>query len=208
MKLLYLLIVLLLAPAMTQADSLFTQADEASGTLVAEKVNRFEPGDIVTVLVREEIEATVTANTDTKKESDVDSLSDAADNSFLVDQDGLNLIRPEQLPNWNVEAENETKTQGTTRRSSTLTTTITCIVTEVFPNGQVRLEGERTVSINREDSVLMVAGLVRAKDVEPDNTVPSTKMAGVKLELKGKGPLWNNQRRGLVTRFLDWFSPF
>jgi len=190
------------------ADSLFTQSSEEAGTLVSEKANRFEPGDIVTVLVREEIESSVVADTNTKKESDVDARSNPANNTFLVDRDGLNLIRPEQLPNWNIEAENEFKTQGRTRRSSTLTTTITCVVTEVLPNGNIRLKGERKVSINREDSILHVTGLVRSKDVQPDNTVLSTQMADVQLDLRGKGPLWNNQRRGLVTRFLDWFSPF
>jgi len=190
------------------ADSLFTQAEQGSGTLIAEKVTRFEPGDIITVLVQEKIEATTVVNTNTKKESDVDARSNPANNTFLVDSDGLNLIRPEMLPNWNVEAQNEFKTQGSTRRSSTLTTTITCVVTEVMANGNIMLEGARTVSINREDSTLLVRGMVRSKDVSPNNTIPSTQMANVNLELKGKGPLWNNQRRGLVTRFLDWFSPF
>jgi hypothetical protein len=33
-------------------------------------------------------------------------------------------------------------------------------------------------------------------------------VANVTIELKGKGPLWNNSRRGIITKILDWFSPF
>jgi len=62
--------------------------------------------------------------------------------------------------------------------------------------------------VNREDSYLRVSGVVRAEDISPDNTVPSTLLADATVDLDGKGPLWNNQRRGLITRFLDWFAPY
>jgi flagellar L-ring protein precursor FlgH len=81
-------------------------------------------------------------------------------------------------------------------------------VTEVLPNGNLTIQGERTVTINREDSKMQVVGTIRARDVEPNNTIASTKVANAQIKLTGKGALWNNQRRGLVSRFLDWFSPF
>lgn len=190
------------------ADSLFTQESEEAGTLVAERVARFEVGDIITVLVREEVQASTTADTNTKKESDVESDSNEQDNPFLVADEGLNIIKPEELPNWKIEAENETKNAGTTRRTSTLTTTITCFIVEILRNGNLVIEGEKRININREESRLSLRGIVRPKDVTPANTVPSPLVAAADLKLSGKGPLWNNQRRGLVTRFLDWFSPF
>ncbi|MCX5759408.1 MAG: flagellar basal body L-ring protein FlgH, partial [Candidatus Hydrogenedentes bacterium] len=66
----------------------------------------------------------------------------------------------------------------------------------------------KTVSMNREDSTIHVSGIVRARDVTPANTVLSMQVANAQIILKGKGPLWNSQRRGLLTRFLDWVSPF
>ena len=66
----------------------------------------------------------------------------------------------------------------------------------------------KAVSINREESRLNLSGLVRARDVTPANTVSSKQVANPVIQLKGKGPLWNNQRRGIFTRILDWFSPF
>ncbi|HOQ32676.1 MAG TPA: flagellar basal body L-ring protein FlgH [Candidatus Hydrogenedens sp.] len=191
-------------------DSLFTPEAQRSGTLISEKGTRFQPGDIITILVREKISASTTADTNTKKESDVESKANEKDNNFLIADkpDGLGLINSDLLPNWKIEAENETKARGKTTRTSTLTTTIACTVTQVYPNGNLKIEGEKRVTVNREDSLLTVSGVVRSKDVAPDNTVLSTQVANAQVQLKGKGDLWNNQRRGIITKILDWFSPF
>lgn len=198
------------ACALAHADSLFTPAAARGGTLIAEKQTRFEVGDIITVMVQEKVEASTTANTNTKKESDVSSSASAAANQFLVADapGGLNVIPEERLPNWDIGTENEHKTTGSTRRSSTLTTTITCTVTRVHPGGNIEIEGSKRITVNRDDSLLVVKGTVRSKDVSPGNMVRSTQIANAQVELKGKGPLWNNQRRGLLTRFLDWFAPY
>jgi flagellar L-ring protein precursor FlgH len=78
----------------------------------------------------------------------------------------------------------------------------------MFENGTLLLEGEKNVSVNREDSRIYVKGIARARDISPTNTIDSTQLANATIELRGRGPLWNNQRRGLLTRFLDWVSPY
>lgn len=191
-------------------DSLFTQQVAREGTLVSLKQAKFEKGDIITVLVRESIEAQTDANTNTKKESDVQSEANEEDNAFLVtpEPDGFGITTAGKLPNWQFETENEQRTTGKTQRKNRLITTITCTVTEVYENGNIQLEGEKTVTVNREDSRIFVKGIARARDIAPDNTIDSTRIANAVVELKGRGPLWNNQRRGLITRFMDWFSPY
>lgn len=193
------------------ADSLFTQQAAAGGTLVAEKKTRFAPGDIVSVLVREKIDASTAADTNTKKESDVSTVANEAANKFLTTDGrdgGLNIMDTEELPNWGGQTENESKNRGQTTRESTLTTTVSCFVKQVFPNGTMLIEGERKVTINREDSTLFISGVVRSKDVTPDNTIPSTLIANAQIQLRGKGELWNNQRRGFLTKVVDWVNPF
>lgn len=197
------------APAL--ADSLFTQQAASSGTLVAEKKTRFAAGDIVSVLVREKIDASTAADTNTKKESDVSTVANEAANKFLTTDGrdgGLNIMDTEELPNWGGQTENESKNRGQTTRESTLTTTVSCFVKQVFPNGTMLIEGERKVTINREDSTLFISGVVRSKDVTPDNTIPSTMIANAQIQLRGKGELWNNQRRGFLTKVVDWVNPF
>jgi flagellar L-ring protein precursor FlgH len=192
------------------ADSLFSQRVAKDATAISDKLDRFEPGDIITVIVRETLDASTTADTNTKKESDVESNAAAAANPFLVGQkpNGNNILNPGELPNWTIQSENETKNEGDTRRRNTLTTSITCTVQEVLPNGNLRIEGQKQVTVNREDSTVFVTGVIRSKDITAQNTIQSTQVADAVVKVKGKGPLWNNQRRGLVTRVLDWFSPF
>ncbi|MBX3177838.1 MAG: flagellar basal body L-ring protein FlgH [Candidatus Hydrogenedentes bacterium] len=200
----------LAAVAHAPADSLFSQRAARDTSVISEKVDRFEPGDIITVLVRETLDASTSANTNTKKESEVDSRAPAAANPFLVGQkpDGNNILNPGELPNWSIESENETKNTGDTRRRNTLTTSITCTVQELLPNGNLRIEGQKVVTVNRDDSTIYISGIIRSRDITAQNTIQSTQVADAVVRVKGKGPLWNNQRRGLVTRVLDWFSPF
>ncbi len=203
-------LLVLLPCAMAFGDSLFTQEVAKEGTLVSLKKAKFEKGDIVTVLVHETIDAQTDSNTNTKKESDVQSEAGESDNEFLVSPkpDGFGITTAGKLPNWDFQTNNEQRTRGLTQRKNRLITTISCVVTEVFDNGNVQLEGEKIVSVNREDSRIAVKGVARARDIEPDNTIDSAKIANAVVELKGRGPLWNSQRRGLITRFLDWFSPY
>ena len=190
------------------ADSLFNREAEKSGTLISQKVNRFNPGDLITVMVEEKINASTTSDTNTKKEGGVQSQADATANTLLTSAKGLNLLNAEQLPNWDIQTTNETKTRGQTQRKSTLTTEVTCTVKSILPNGNIMLEGDKKMSVNREDSTVHVAGVARSKDITPANTITSSQLANAQVILRGRGPLWNNQRRGLVTRFLDWVSPF
>jgi flagellar L-ring protein precursor FlgH len=198
--------VALLLPALAGADSLFQASSIRKSTLIA-KQNRFEVGEVITVLIQEKINASTTSNTNTKKESTVQAQAPAG-SSNSVSTTGLGILPPQALPNWDIQSKNETKARGQTDRVAQLTTSISCLVTQVDDSGNLHIEGDKTVSMNREDSTVHVSGIVRARDVTPANTVLSTQVANAQIVLKGKGPLWNSQRRGLLTRFLDWFSPF
>ena len=204
----WILAILLPLSFQSSADSLFSKRVAEAGTLISDKKVRYDVGDIITILVREQVSATTSANTNTKKESDVSAEAAAAANPFLVSNTGLNILNPGELPNWEIEAENEHRTTGQTNRSNTLTMTITCTVTDVLDNGNVRLSGHKTVTVNREQSQFFVTGIARPRDVSPANTLESNLLADAQVQLNGKGPLWNNQRRGFVTKILDWFSPF
>jgi flagellar L-ring protein FlgH len=192
------------------ADSLFSAKAARKGSLIANKQLELEVGYIITVLVQETIDASTEASTDTKKESEVEAEADAANNPFLIADTagGLNILSKETLPNWSIEVDNEHRARGETRRANKLITTVSCQVTEVLDNGNVCIEGSKRMTVNREESFLTIKGIIRSRDVTASNTVRSNQIADLALDLKGKGPLWNNQRRGIFTKILDWLSPF
>ena len=191
-------------------DSLFNKRATLSGTLISSPKIRFKVGDIVTVLVRENVDATTRSSTETDKESQLDASATTDNNRFLVGggAGGLGLVPKEFLPNWGIDVQNGFTSEGTTRRSNELTMELSCIVKQVFENGNIFIEGSKEVTVNREDTRITVSGIARARDVTSANTVLSTQLANLSVQLKGHGPLWNNQRRGIFTKILDWISPF
>jgi flagellar L-ring protein precursor FlgH len=208
MRLFCMLAVATLLASAAGADLIFNQEVAESGTLISDKAKQFEVGDLITVLVQETVDASTTADTDTRKESEIESEAAAAENEFLVADNGLNIFNPAELPNFNIEFEREHRAQGETRRANRLIMTVACRVKEIQPNNNLLIEGEKKVTVNREDSMIKVKGVIRARDVTPANTISSHQIAEADIELKGQGPLWNNQRRGILTKILDWFSPF
>jgi flagellar L-ring protein precursor FlgH len=76
-------------------------------------------------------------------------------------------------------------------------------VTEVTPEGRLRVEAVRDVKLNREELTLTVSGLVRPDDIASDNTVLSTQIADCRIAWTGRGPIPDKQRPGLISALLS-----
>lgn len=90
--------------------------------------------------------------------------------------------------------------EGTTSRSAKLTSTITCRVVDVTPQGNLVIEGLRSVKVNRDTQILRISGTVRYDDISQRNIVLSSAIADLKIELIGKGPINVQQKPGIFTR--------
>lgn len=189
-------------------DSLFSKQVAQRGTLVSENRARFKEGDMVTVLVRENIDARTRAELDTEKKSELSGQAAEDANGSITGDDALIDLPVGLLPNWDMDVENKHESDGSTRRRNEVTFTVTCTVTRVHPNGNIDLQGDKMVTVNRDDSMIRLTGTARTQDVSARNTVDSNLLANAQIELKGQGPLWNSQRRGWFNRLFDWFSPF
>jgi flagellar L-ring protein FlgH len=78
--------------------------------------------------------------------------------------------------------------------SSSLTTTLAGRVVAVLPGGNLVVEAERVIDMNNEKQTVTLRGLVRRGDIGPNNTVVSTAMGDLELEIKGKGVISNGVR--------------
>jgi flagellar L-ring protein precursor FlgH len=106
------------------------------------------------------------------------------------------------------KAKNKFGGKGATSRADTLTGTMSVHVTEVLPNGDLRIEGHREVKINGETQTMTLSGVVRRVDVDTRNTVLSTAIADARIEYTGLGVVDDVQRPGWLVRLLDWLYPF
>ena len=194
-----LMAVLLAASAgCVQADSLFptkAASQAARGSSAATPAFLFSDtrahsvGDPLLVTVSENTSASSSANTKTSQNDSVDVFGGAGLFSRVFKQLALSAQN----------SRNGTGA-GTTTRSGSLVTTLSVLVKEVLPNGTLRIEGSRFVTINRETQRVVFSGIVRPEDVGPDNTIPSNLVAAADVRYEGKGVVSEHQRQGILTR--------
>jgi flagellar L-ring protein FlgH len=98
--------------------------------------------------------------------------------------------------------------KGSTDRQSTLKARIAARVTEVLPNGDLRVTAIKTVKINKENEQLALSGIVRQRDVAADNSIPTTYIGELQVALNGKGVASQDNAPGWLSRLFDKISPF
>jgi flagellar L-ring protein precursor FlgH len=77
-------------------------------------------------------------------------------------------------------------------------------VVEVKQNGDLIIEGSRTIGISGDRETLALTGVVRQKDITPDNTIDSYQIADAEIHYTGKGNANTSARPGPLMRFLNW----
>lgn len=103
---------------------------------------------------------------------------------------------------------NEFEGAGRATQSNSLFGEISVTVAAVMPNGNLIVQGEKAVRINRGDEFIRVSGIVRATDIGPDNRVASTRLADARITYSGRGEVARASRQGWLQRFFTIISPF
>jgi flagellar L-ring protein precursor FlgH len=151
-------------------------------------------GDLVTVLIFENTQATNVSQTTTKK-SDKFSINTGPGTGKL-----------DFLPLFGASGENKNEYdgQGETKRMGDLKAKMTCTVVGIKENGDLIIEGNRVIGVNEDKETLTLSGVVRPQDVASDNSVFSYNIADAKITYKGKGAANTGRRPGLLTRIINW----
>ncbi len=151
-------------------------------------------GDILTINLVEK--------TDAKKESDTDikkgNTTSISTPTFLGIADpskfGLNL-------NSSLTSANDFAGETESTQKNSLSGSITVSVMDVLPNGYLKIRGEKRVRLNQGNEYIRVAGIIRPTDINPDNSVESTKIADATIMYTGEGALADANRIGWLARF-------
>lgn len=157
--------------------------------------------DIVTVVVDEQASAISTGQTKTSR----DSAANASVTSLLKP-----LPATSRLTNLvNTNSSRSLDGEGTTSRQTTLTTTLSARVADVLPNGDLVIEGTKSVMVNSENQVITLRGVVRPTDLSNTNTVLSDDVAEMELTINGKGVVNDAiHRPNFLYRLLLGLLPF
>ncbi len=157
-----------------------------------EDVKAHNVGDLVTIILVENMNAKKSASTTTQKDSSVD-MPDA----YLFGADAPNILSSE------LEAKRGFKGAGNSAQSNSLSGTVTARVEEVLPDGTLRIQGEKQVRLNQGEEQIRISGLVRPEDISPTNTVTSTRIGEARITYAGTGTLADANSMGWLSRFFN-----
>ena len=144
-------------------------------------------GDIVTIAIYQSSEARNAAQSASGRDADIGgsisggSLDESGDLSFSGKYSG----------------------RGETRRSGSIVAQVSAEVIEIYPNGDLLVEGEQQVLVNGEETIIGVRGRVRPVDISSDNVILSGRLANAEINYDGSGFVSRSARPGIVNRLFS-----
>lgn len=169
---------------------------EHSGVLLFEDLKAGRRGDILTVRLQEQTVASKSANTSTAKSSSA-TLTNPTFLGRAVTREGDALL------GGSLSGQTSFDGEGSSNQSNRLEGDITVTVIERYANGNLRIRGEKWVTLNQGREFIRLSGIIRPFDIEPDNSVSSTKIADAHITYSSKGALAAANRMGLFARFFN-----
>ena len=85
--------------------------------------------------------------------------------------------------------------KGSSTMSSNVQLNLAAQVMETLPNGVLVVQAARDITMGNDRQTVYVRGLVRPGDLAPDNSVASTLISGLQVEIKGKGAVADASRQ-------------
>jgi flagellar L-ring protein FlgH len=150
-------------------------------------------GDAVTILIFESSSASNSAQSSTSRESAL-GLSGSAQTSAT----------PSPNTALNLGTTNTFKGQGATQSNGSLQAKISAKVDSLLPNGNMYISGSRLITINGEDQLISIAGIIRLSDVQGDNSVYSYNISDARIVFQGNGMIDRAQSPGWFTKLFHW----
>ena len=112
-------------------------------------------------------------------------------------------------PLLNAQSNTALKGQGQTASNTTFVTSLTGQVIAVLPNGNLVIEAERQIFMNNQHENLVIRGVARPGDISSANSIPSTALSNLEIEMKGKGIISDSVRSpNPLTRAVLWLFGF
>jgi flagellar L-ring protein precursor FlgH len=181
-------------PEMTQATSgaIFRTGHDVP---LFENAVAHRVGDTVTIRLQESTNASKSSSTATSKASEIGITAPTG----LGTQISLNGA-PISL---GLENETNFNGTGTSAQSNKLEGLVTVTVAKRLSNGNLLVRGQKWLTLNQGSEYVRVQGIIRPFDIDPDNTIPSYKVADAVISYGAKGALADANSPGLLQRFFN-----
>lgn len=156
-------------------------------------------GDILTIVISENITATKTSGANTTRKANADFTPTTVPGLLkgLFGSDSTSL-----------SGDNNFAATGGANASNQFNGTLTVTVTNVLANGNLEVSGEKQMLINQGNEYVRFSGVVNPTTISGTNTVASTSVADAKIEYSAKGMINDGEQMGWLQRFFQTVAPF
>jgi len=178
-----------LVPPPNAGGSLFA-GDYGMGLYGDKKARRV--GDIITVILSESTQGTKSSASKTSKSSSTGIQAPTVAGIGPIEQLGATLAGDRSFSG-----------KGDADQSNSLSGNITVTVSEVLPNGVLRVRGEKWITLNTGAEFIRIQGMLRPDDINLDNTVASQKLADARITYSGAGAIANSSKQGWLSAFFN-----
>jgi len=159
-------------------------------------------GDILTVVLAEQTNASKNSQTTTEKATEA-TLANPTVFGTPLTNNGLALFDGALSGGSSFDG------KGSSSQSNSLDGDITVTVVDRLRNGNLVISGEKWVTLNQGREFIRLSGIIRPEDIEPNNTLLSTRIANAQITYSSKGVLAAANRMGLIARFFNSvFHPY
>lgn len=154
-------------------------------------------GDIVTVLIDEEIKVTDDVALDTDKTS---SVTDGF--STLINKIFKGSPVPSELNGYGGTTNSSNGASAT--RTTTIEDTITAQVVQVLPNGNVVIQGKRATLNAGERVDVILSGIIDPRQINSFGQINSSQVANLQIAITGKGSISGAAQEGVVNKYVKY----
>lgn len=153
-------------------------------------------GDVLTIVLQEQTNASKKSSTSTKKDSEIDLEAPTVFGAPVI-------YNGNEILSASVSAGRSFDGEGDSSQSNSLTGNITVTVAEIYPNGNLLVRGEKLLTLNQGSEHVRISGVIRQVDIRPNNTVYSSQVADARIIYGGQGVLAEVNAKGWMQRVFD-----
>ncbi|MCM1003341.1 MAG: flagellar basal body L-ring protein FlgH [Candidatus Gastranaerophilales bacterium] len=198
-KFLITFLILMTTAISVNAESLFTlgatQHYQGTPRSLFGGVQARQIGDLVSIVMSENIAMNDNLSYSSAKESNtVDTFT-----SFVNKWFGLSV-----KDSNGYGGSNEVSNSATGSRAMTLGDRIACQVVQQLPNGNISVQGKKTIVTGNERMDFIVTGVVDPRWLNEDGEVYSYNVSNLQFALSGRGSISRSQNEGIFNRFIRY----
>jgi flagellar L-ring protein FlgH len=172
-------------------------------------------GDVLTVEVNVDRKQSMQMNPDISRQSSLSSTVTEVLGHSLPIQKRIakalpgNQSDPGRIDTWaDVKSSPAHKSSAKYDVQDKMQFNMAAVVVQILPNGNMVVQGREEVRLVNELREIEIKGVVRREDISSNNTIPSQKIAQLRISYGGRGDLSDAQSAPWGQQYLNKLLPF